>query len=55
MDFKLNAKGLLECIKQQGSKRGTIGTSLRKYISLSRQFPAVLYFMTGAPEHFLRR
>ena len=57
-DFIPNSKELLERMKQQGPKRATISTSLRKIILAhpkSRVFPTLLYFMPGLPKHFLRR
>ena len=47
-EFTLNVKGILERIKQQSSKRGSIGISLRKNIGLSRQtYYFLFYVMTS--------
>ena len=51
-DFIPKAKELLERMKQQGSKRGTTGTSLRKIILTH---PESFHLMSGPPKYFLRR
>ena len=54
--FTPKAKELLERMKQQGSKRCTTATSLRKVIlAYPESFLTLLYFISGPPKHFLRR